>query len=230
MKRRLKNRFWLLSVTFFKIIAGGILVFVGFIFSIAFLKELSSFKIGIQESFFLLGITTYALFHFLFKKPIYLYIFGHELTHAISVFLCKGKVKSFHISRRGGRVGSTKSNFFIYLSPYLFPIYVILTTVIYFFIRLFFHTEGYLNLFLFFIGFTWAFHIFLTFYFLGKGQMDIMHSGRIFSLPLIYVVNLFTLIIILSCLSKQIVLKNFLEKAVQLVRYVFQFTFKSNFC
>lgn len=219
MNRNLKNRFQRFSISFLKIILGILLALGGVVFTAAFLKQRSCFTIGTKESYFLLGIAGYAIVHFLFKKPILFYIFGHELTHAISVFLCRGKVKSFRISRRGGRVGSSKSNFFISLSPYLFPIYTIFVVVIYFVLALFLDVSRYLGFFLFFVGFTWAFHIFLTFYFLGQGQRDVVRSGRIFSLPLIYIVNLFILVVILSCLSKQIAFTDFFEKVVQVVHF-----------
>lgn len=220
MKKSLKNRFQRAFVSFFKIILGIFLIFAGVVFTVAFLKQVSFFTIGTKESYFLLGIAGYAIIHFLFKKPILVYIFGHELTHAISVFLCRGKVKSFHVSRRGGRVGSTKLNFFISLSPYLFPIYTIFVVISYFVLALFLDVSTFLGFFLFFVGFTWAFHIFLTFYFLGQGQKDIIHSGRIFSLPLIYIVNLFILAIILSCLSKQIAWTDFLKETVRVVHSI----------
>jgi len=218
MRKNLKNRFQRFSISLFKIILGVLLGFIGAVFTVAFLREISSFTIGTKESYFLLGIAGYALIHFLFKKPILFYIFGHELTHAISVFLCRGRVRAFHISSSGGRVRSTKSNFFISLSPYLFPIYTIFVVVFYFILALFLDVTRYLGFFLFFLGFTWAFHIFLTFYFLGQGQKDIVHSGRIFSLPLIYIVNLLILVVILSCLSKQITFSDFIERTSQIVR------------
>ncbi len=197
-------------------------LFLGVILSIVFLKQLSSFRIGSNESYFLLGVGVYALIHFLFKKPILLYIFGHELTHAISVFLCRGRVKSFRVSRRGGGVGSTKANFFISLSPYLFPIYTILVVVVYFFLALFLDVSKYLAVFLFVVGLTWAFHIFLTLYFLGQGQKDVVRSGRIFSLPLIYITNLLILLIILCCLSRQIALKDFFQLLIQEFQVFYQ--------
>ncbi len=218
MKRKSRNKFYSLSVSFFKILLGIFFIFLAFIFTVAFLKELASLKIGLRESYFLLGLCAYTLVHFLFKKPISVYIFGHELTHAISVFLCRGRVKSFRVSSYGGSVRGTKSNFFISLSPYLFPIYTIFVVIIYFLLALFLDLQRYFNIFLFLIGATWAFHIFLTFYFLGQGQRDIVRSGRIFSLPLIYIVNLFILVIILSCLSGQITFSDFLERVTQVVR------------
>ena len=53
--------------------------------------------------------TVYALL----PKPMWVYVFGHELTHALWTWLFGGKVKKFKVSALGGHVVITKSNFLI---------------------------------------------------------------------------------------------------------------------
>src|SRR5687768_10268500 len=61
----------------------------------------------------------------LLPKPMLLYVFGHELTHAVWTWAFGGRVKRFKVTRGGGHVIITKSNFLIALAPYFFPLYVV---------------------------------------------------------------------------------------------------------
>jgi len=49
------------------------------------------------------------------------YIFFHELTHALFTLLSSGKIYKFKVAADFGYIRSDKSNFFIRLSPYFFP-------------------------------------------------------------------------------------------------------------
>src|SRR5512146_2599417 len=75
---------------------------------------------------FLAGGLVYLTVHLLFRKPIFTYVIGHELTHALFAMLFGGSVKSLSAGERGGRVTVTKSNFMITLAPYFFPLYTVL--------------------------------------------------------------------------------------------------------
>ncbi|RKY38616.1 MAG: hypothetical protein DRP75_04155 [Candidatus Omnitrophota bacterium] len=203
-----------------KFLFGIFLSIFALILTYSFLKLLSSFRIEVNEAYFLLGAGSYALFHFLFRKPFLPYIFGHELSHALSILLLKGKVKKIHISAQRGSVKGTKTNFFIALSPYLFPIYSLAIVIVYLLLSIFLDVRKYLSFFLFLIGFTWAFHLLLTVYFLSQRQRDIIQTGRLFSFSLIYTVNLLTLVFILSCLSKHISFEHFLLVVEKEIRKV----------
>ncbi len=67
----------------------------------------------------------------LLPKPMLVYVFGHELTHAVWTWLCGGRVKRFKASASGGHVILTKSNFLIALAPYFFPLYAVLVILIF---------------------------------------------------------------------------------------------------
>ena len=65
--------------------------------------------------------------HFLLlPKPMWVYVFGHELTHALWTWLMGGRVKQFKATSKGGHVIVTKTNFLIALAPYFFPVYAVL--------------------------------------------------------------------------------------------------------
>ena len=53
---------------------------------------------------YLLGIGVYFLFERFLTKPMNVYVFGHELTHAITGILSGAKVHSFKSSSKGGEV------------------------------------------------------------------------------------------------------------------------------
>ena len=48
---------------------------------------------------------------------------GHELTHAIWVWMWGGRVSRFEVSREGGYILTDTHNFWIALAPYFYPIY-----------------------------------------------------------------------------------------------------------
>ncbi len=139
--------------------------------------------------YFLAGGLSYLALHFLFKKPILTYVFGHELTHAFFAMLFGGSVKSFHASSRGGRVTVTKSNFLITLAPYFFPLYTFIALVIYG-LAVVAEARRALGWIVFFSGATFAFHLVLTSAFLQTDQSDIREQGAVFSYPLIYLFNI----------------------------------------
>ncbi len=139
--------------------------------------------------FFLAGGLTYLTIHLFFRKPIFTYVVGHELTHAFFAMLFGGSVKSFQASDRGGRVTITKSNFIITLAPYFFPLYTFIALILYWIARAANVRSPLTNILVILSGATFAFHLILTFIFLQTDQNDIKEHGAVFSYPLIYLFN-----------------------------------------
>ena len=140
--------------------------------------------------YFFAGGLAYLAIHFLFKKPVFTYVIGHELTHAFFALLFGGSVKSIHASDRGGRVTITKSNFIITLAPYFFPIYTFITLILFLVARAADAHGMTTDILIFLSGATFSLHLVLTSVFLQTDQNDIREQGAIFSYPLIFLFNI----------------------------------------
>lgn len=171
-----------------KILLGVLLLPACVAATVVFGREV--FPVLFREVWFLAGLFAYLLLLGIFQQPIRTYIFGHELTHVIWVWLFGGQVKGFKAAARGGEVRATRSNFLIFLAPYFFPLYSALAIGIYLLLGLFWDLPPTaLSCLSFALGFTWAFHLTLTVYVIIQGQPDIWAAGRVFSFPFIYLVN-----------------------------------------
>ncbi len=155
------------------------------------IKELAA-----NLSYFTWGIGSYVILHLLFYKPTYLYVLGHESVHAGLAWVFGGKIKSFKVSEEGGSVGTDKSNFVIELGPYFIPIYAIIITVVYFVVASSYNISG--GLFVFLIGFTLAMHMISTIEVMKIRQPDIVKSGYLFSIVLVYILNIVVISFIFS--------------------------------
>jgi len=159
--------------------------------------------------FFSLGVVLWLVYFFGLPRPLWLYVFGHELTHAIWVLLMGGKVHKFHVASEGGHILADRTNTWIALAPYFFPIYSVLAIVIYGLCGLFFDISHYRELLYALIGVTWAFHFTFTCWMITKGQPDLYYGGTFFSIMLIYLINLAILAVMLIVASPQVSWKGF---------------------
>jgi len=164
---------------------------------------------GEEFWFFSLGAVLWLIAFFGLPRPILIYVFGHELTHALWVWLMGGRVSQFRVGPGGGHVVTTKANFWIALAPYFFPIYSILTIAIYGALSLFLNMQPYGRLLYAVIGATWAFHFTFTCWMIPKNQTDLTDQGTFFSLVVIYLMNLLLLSVMLILASRQITFENF---------------------
>ncbi len=137
------------------------------------------------------GVLLYLLFHVIVIRPVYIYVLGHELVHVLATWICGGKVVSFSVAPSGGNVVTSKTNFFIELSPYFVPIYTILLGPVFLLLRATGQEVPFMTaIFIFLVGVTLAFHFVMTSEVLRMQQPDIVKSGLVFSLVLIFVGNL----------------------------------------
>ena len=126
-------------------------------------------------------------------RPIRTYVLGHELTHALWGLLMGARIGKIKVSKQGGHVELSKTNFLISLAPYFFPFYTVIVIAIYYFVSLFISVDPYHKLFLSLVGITWAFHFYFTIQMVMTRQPDIKQNGRLFSFIIIYNLNLITL-------------------------------------
>lgn len=186
-------------IRIFKALIGILLLPVAVATSLAFSGQLSQVKSfeGLP-GYFLKGVAIYLIMHLVLYKPNYFYVLGHEIAHAIATFICGGQVSAFRISARGGGVLTTKSNFFIALFPYFFPTYTLFIWLSYFLVSLFRDIAVYSPHLLFLIGFSLTLHLVMTIETMKVKQSDILKSGYLFSVSLIYVLNVILVSLILS--------------------------------
>ncbi|HKP02533.1 MAG TPA: hypothetical protein VJU77_04140 [Chthoniobacterales bacterium] len=164
---------------------------------------------GEEFWFFSLGAVLWLIAFFGLPRPMVVYVFGHELTHALWVLLMGGRVSRFRVGREGGHIVTDRNNFWIALAPYFFPLYSLIVIGAYGAIGLFFNVQPYGRLLYALIGVTWAFHFTFTCWMIPKKQTDLTDHGTFFSLVVIYLMNLLLLSIMLVLASSQITFAHF---------------------
>ena len=133
---------------------------------------------------------------------LYLYVLGHELTHAAFVYLFRGKVTGFHVSTSGGYITTNKTNLVIALSPYFVPLWSVVAAGGFALLRLFFDLTRPWDLALYGVmGLTWTFHIVWTLWMIPRDQPDLKENGTFLSLVVIFFGNLLVLVGLLCVAS-----------------------------
>ena len=163
---------------------------------------------GQEFWFFSLGAILWLIAFFGLPRPMLIYVFGHELTHAVWVLLMGGRVSRFRAGREGGHIVTDRNNFWIALAPYFFPLYSLIVIAGYGILGLFFNVQTYGRLLYALIGVTWAFHFTFTCWMIPKKQTDLTDHGTFFSLVVIYLMNLLLLSVMLVLASSQISFAN----------------------
>lgn len=167
--------------------------------STAFYNRLTGLALDSKDQqYFLWGVFGYTALHLFIFKPHFIYNLGHEVTHVLSAWLSFGKAKNLKVSGEGGSVQTSKSNFFINISPYFIPVYTLILCLSYFLLEKFGDASPYAAYFVFFIGFTLAMHIIMTVDSLKVSQPDLIKTGYLFSLSLIYVINIIVVGFVIS--------------------------------
>lgn len=146
------------------------------------------------------GGLAWLLFFTFLPKPLWLYVTGHELTHALWALLFGGRIRSFRTSSKGGQVVVTKSNVLIVLAPYFFPFYAVIWLLLWSAVHGLFPAfqRVWLHLGL---GMSYAFHVTLTVHILRIRQSDITSQGRLLSAMVILIGNLLVPVLALPALT-----------------------------
>jgi hypothetical protein len=142
----------------------------------------------------LAGAACWLVIFLLLPRPMWIYVLGHELTHALWTWLFGGRVKKMKVSSRGGHVVITKSNFLVVLAPYFFPLYAVIIVVIFAVGRWVWDGRGGLVYFHLLVGAAYAFHVTLTIHALQTRQTDITSQGYLFSAVVIFLGNVMVLL------------------------------------
>ncbi len=190
-----------------KFLAGAFLLLPGWVLTLAFFHTLartagSGELLGSPEFLWFAGGAALGVGAYFSIKPlVWLYVIGHELTHAALVWLHGGKVHDFHVAATGGHIVTDKTNTLIVLGPYFVPFYTVLWIGSYATARLALGLPAWPELFQGGIGATWAFHLAFTVAMIVRGQPDLEYGGVFFSLVLIYLLNLALICAMLVALS-----------------------------
>ena len=200
--------------------------------SVTFFQQLGHMRSAkySNSQFFLWGVVAYIGMHLFLFKPQYLYTVGHEITHAVSTWLCGGKVTSFRIAKEGGQVTTTKNNFFITLSPYFLPFYTLVISLIYFLGSLVYNLTYLSSYYIFLVGFTLAMHIISTVEVMRMQQPDILKTGYLFSITIIYIANLMLIAFIVSLLFKELSFELFFHNSYVTSKGIYVRIFRQLFC
>ncbi len=152
----------------------------------------------------LAGAGCWLAIYLLLPRPMWLYVVGHELTHALWTWLFGGRVKRFRATANGGHVVVDRVNFLIALAPYFFPLYAVLLVSLYAAgsavadwtrCRAWFHLL---------LGAAYAFHVTLTAHVLKTRQSDITGQGYLFSAVVVFLGNATVLLLGLPLLTGQV--------------------------
>ena len=150
----------------------------------------------------LAGAACWIVIFLLMPKPMWLYVFGHELTHALWTWLFGGQVKKMKVTSKGGHVIISKSNFLIALAPYFFPLYAVLVMGVFALGDFIWGWHGWLAWFYLLLGAAYAFHVSLTLRVLRTEQTDITSQGYLFSAVVIFLGNAIPLLFGIPLLSR----------------------------
>lgn len=134
-------------------------------------------------------------------RPVKIYVLGHELTHALWGLLFGAMPSRIRVGANGGSVNLTKSNILITLAPYFFPFYVFLIAMVAVPVALFAKRLMYLPVWMFLVGFAWAFHIAFTVSVLAQRQSDVQTYGRVFSWVFIFLANVAIVLLALVAMT-----------------------------
>ena len=132
----------------------------------------------------------------------WVYVAGHELTHALAAWGLGGKVFGISVGERGGHVDMSERGAFVALAPYCIPFYALMVIAGYRAILYFQPSARAESLFLLLMGAALAFHFLMTWQTLTEArQPDLQHAGGVlFSLALIGAANGLALLLLLKVL------------------------------
>ncbi|MFH0938078.1 MAG: hypothetical protein V1899_02180 [Planctomycetota bacterium] len=154
---------------------------------------------GLMLKWLAIGAASFIGLVVLIWRPMLLYIFGHEITHALATWLCLGKISNLSASTTGGQITTSKSNTFIRLAPYSVPLYALLIVLLYYALNSWWRPlDDYTHWLAFGLGFLYTFHVGFSLWSLRRNQPDLKTDGWLFSLTLIYLANLFVFVMLLT--------------------------------
>lgn len=160
---------------------------------------------GRAAAAFWTGYVLWLLVFACLPKPMRTYVLGHELTHALWALMMGARVSGLRVRKTGGEIKTSKSNWLITLAPYFFPFYALLFIALFYLAHAIWGLDRYMWVLFFLVGLGWSFHVtFTLMMLLGIRQPDVLSQGRLFSLVMIYCMNLLAIALVAAMLSPRI--------------------------
>jgi hypothetical protein len=165
------------------------------------------------------GFVTWLLVFCLLPRTMWLYVLGHEFTHALAAMLAGGKVSSFQVSAKGGHVVTDRVNWWITLAPYFVPIYALIWMALWLSVDFYYPLKAWQPILYFGLGIFWCFHLTFTVSMFHFGQTDLSSQGIFFSGVIILLINLVVMLFLFSLLAHDLTMagagKLFLDRVEQ---------------
>ena len=150
---------------------------------------------------FAAGFFTWFFIFNLLPRTMWLYVLGHEFTHALAAMLAGGKISSFQVSAKGGHVITDRVNWWITLAPYFVPLYALLWSAVWISIDFWWPLKAWQPIFYFGLGLLWCFHLTFTASMMHLKQTDLSSQGFVFSIAVIAAINLFLFLVVFALLA-----------------------------
>jgi hypothetical protein len=147
------------------------------------------------------GMATWLVVFFCLPRTMWLYVLGHEFTHALAAMLAGGKISSFQVSAKGGHVITDRVNWWITLSPYFVPLYALIWSALWLSIDFWYPLKAWQPVFYFGLGLLWCFHLTFTASMMHLKQTDLSSQGFVFSFAVIAAINLLMFLVVSALLA-----------------------------
>lgn len=128
---------------------------------------------------------------------VFVYVVGHELTHAIAAKLSFGHVETMKFDLSGGYIETDADNLFIALSPYFTPLWMLCWMALLWLLNLALPLDSFSAWFYGGCGFWWAFHLYWTGWIIPREQPDMLENGLVLSMLITLLMNIVVLVGIL---------------------------------
>jgi hypothetical protein len=159
---------------------------------------------GWREGWFIsfgIGFLAWLVIYGFLPRTMWLYVLGHEFTHALAAMLVGGKISQFKVSSKGGHVVTDRVNWWITLAPYFVPLYALVWMGLWLSVDFWYPLKAWQPVLYFGLGALWCFHLTFTVSMFHLRQTDLSSQGIVFSAVIILLINLIFFLILFSILA-----------------------------
>jgi len=174
--------------------------------TVAFLNQIASIDISLQN-YFWAGVVTLVLVYLFVWEPTVVYERGHRLVEIIFSFF-QPLVK---------------------FAPYLLPIYTIVLFILYLFLCIFIRDKWLHEWAMFLFGLSIALHLIFAAQSIRSKKGDLLKSNYIFGFSFMYIISLGLVALFLNFIFKEFSFVNFLNNGYSIASAIFQAVFSQLF-